>query len=284
MHVILMLLSLAAAWMGRMYTVQGAWQGRWSRTRNQFLLPPCTLLTTAVAILWMGPEGTTLGPWDGWLTYGLAGLFLLWVGAVGLKLAWAVLSVRRQMATYPPVMVLDNPGRLLDSPHPFIAQVGFWRPQLLVSRGLLATLSPQHLEAVLAHEAAHDHYHDTFWFFWLGWMARATGWLPNSALLWRELLALRELRADRWATARVEPLLLAEALVQLSGAAHHLDQEYLCASVVSSPHYLVERVEVLLQQPAPPAPDPCVSWFWLLLPLVPLGMVPFHTHLCLLFC
>jgi Zn-dependent protease with chaperone function len=45
----------------------------------------------------------------------------------------------------------------------------------------------------LAHEQAHAHYRDTFWFFWLNVL---TSWLPHTEALWQEILFLREIRAD----------------------------------------------------------------------------------------
>jgi Zn-dependent protease with chaperone function len=100
---------------------------------------------------------------------------------------------------------------------PFAAQVGVWKPQLVVCRGLLEQLDEEHLRAVLAHEEAHRHYGDTLWMFAVGWLRHLSGWLPNTEVLWQELLTLRELRADRWAAQRVDPLVLGEALVQVVG-------------------------------------------------------------------
>ncbi len=40
---------------------------------------------------------------------------------------------------------------------------------------------------------------DTFWFFWLGWLGRIVPFLPNTEILWQELLTLREIRAAPWA-------------------------------------------------------------------------------------
>lgn len=115
-------------------------------------------------------------------------------------------------------MTLHNTStRSLHTPALFAAQIGFWRPHLVLSQGLFDTLTLTQLEAVITHELAHVHYCDTFWFFWLGCVRRVTGWLPYTETIWQELLLLRELRADSWAAQRVEPepLVLVESLLEV---------------------------------------------------------------------
>ena len=151
---------------------------------------------------------------------------------------------------------------------PFAAQIGFWQPQLVITQGLLDQLSTAQIEAVLTHEQAHLHYRDTFWFFWLGWLRQLTAWLPNTERLWQELLLLREMRADRWAANRVDPLLLAESLLQMAQAPL-LDLENACAANASR---LEERIEALLSEAdtAQPADTARLPWLWVLLAFMPL--------------
>jgi len=280
MHLLMISGVLALCWFVRQGSpAKGSWAARWQRNLTSFLLPPCLLMTTALSILWMGPGGATLSFWDGNLTYGLAWGFLLWAAFEGLKLVWSGIGFLRQVQTYPCVDVQGTACRRLDTVAPFIAQVGFWNPQLLVSQGLLDTLDPEHLEAVLSHEQAHHYYRDTFWFFWLGWLRRITSWLPNTQALWDELLALRELRADSWAAQQVDVFALAESLVLVVNAGPTpVDSELLCAGIALSSNRLEERVEALLAGPESSTSSTLGSFLWLLLVLLPFAALPFHTH------
>ena len=103
----------------------------------------------------------------------------------------------------------------------FSAQVGLWSSglwssELVVSQGLLDHLDDEHLDAVLAHEAGHDYYRDTFLVL-LARVTKAVNLLapPISESLWQELLLLREMRADRWAARSVDTLVLAESLMSV---------------------------------------------------------------------
>jgi Zn-dependent protease with chaperone function len=149
----------------------------------------------------------------------------------------------------------------------------------MVSQGLLQSLTEEQLQAVLTHEHAHLHYRDTFWFFWLGWVNRLTAWLPNSTLLWQELLLLRELRADRWAAQHVDSLVLAETLLQVvrSPLAPH-PNEFLWVAFEEAAlgDRLEQRIDALL---SPGSPSNCQlhHWLWLALGLIPLLTLPLHT-------
>ena len=134
------------------------------------------------------------------------------------EVVWSVWQGWRSLqaiSTYPSMTLHNTSARLLHLPALFAAQIGFWRSHLVLSQGLLDTLTPTQLKAVITHELAHVHYCDTFWFFWLGCVRRVTGWLPYTETIWKELLLLRELRADSWAAQRVEPLVLAESLLEV---------------------------------------------------------------------
>jgi hypothetical protein len=280
MHLLMIGGVLALCWFLRQGSpAKGAWAIRWQRTLTSFLLPPCLLMTTALAILCMGPGGATFSFWDGNVTYGLAWGFLLCAAVEGLKLAWSGVGFLRQVQAYPCVDVQGTSCRCLDTVAPFIAQVGFWNPQLLVSQGLLNTLDQEHLEAVLSHEHAHHYYRDTFWFFWLGWLRRITSWLPNTQALWDELLALRELRADSWAARQVDVFALAESLVLVVNAGPTpVESELLCAGIAQSSNRLEERVEALLAGQEATTNFTLGSFLWLSLMLVPFAALPFHTH------
>jgi Zn-dependent protease with chaperone function len=279
MHLVMILIGLSLAWGLRNYGQRpaGTWSQRWQRALVLFLAPPLSLLMTAIAILWMGPHGRMVWWWEGWLSYGLAIALLGLAVLICLKLGWDGFCTLRRMRQLPIVSVQGQPARLLDTDELYSARVGFWRSELILSQGLLNQLDGEHLQAVLAHEQAHADHHDTFWFFWLGWVRRLTAWLPQTEDLWQELLALRELRADRQAVQTVDPLLLAEALFLVASAPLMVANLVAAFNHQNQADRLSERVEALLSDTEieTAATD---SWplAWLLWVMVPLVVVPFH--------
>jgi Zn-dependent protease with chaperone function len=261
----------------------------WQRPLVAFLLPPMLLFTTAIAVLCMGTEGQMLGLPVGGVGYALAIGFLSWAGGLLLKSLVQGWRSVRQLQAYPQIDLNGVKGRLLQSPILFAAQVGFWQPQLVVSQGLLDTLSSAQLTAVLTHEQAHFHHRDTFWFLGLGWFRQMTAWLPRTDLLWQELLLLRELRADRWAAQQVDPLLLAESLLlvvqhPIADAGQYSKQYseqcniqlYAAFGTASSLDRLEERIEALLDE-SEPASSQKFAWLGLVFSFIPLLTMFFHT-------
>ena len=281
MHLMMILFALGLAWSvrGSWSDSQGEWSRRWQRSLLLFLFPPLLLIMTTVAVLCMGPQGRMVGFSAGWFSYLLALGFFGLVGILGIKQALQGWRSVKQTRTYPQQEFADRFGRVLDTPVLFSALIGFWQPELVVSQGMLNTLAPAHLDAVIEHEQAHYYYRDTFWFFWLGWVRVCTAWLPNTEALWQELLLLRELRADRWAAQKVDPLLLAESLLMVVSYPV-MPMTSVCAafSDVAQTNRLTQRIEALLaESESPPQPKARWSWIWLLLTFLPLATVPFHT-------
>lgn len=279
MHLILLFLGLACAWGVRLLPLRsdGTCHDRWQRALGLFLFPPLLLLMTTLALMCMGPQGQMVRWWEGWFSYTLAIGFLAVAAFLALKLMWEGRRSLQQVRTYPQIKLHGEDTRLLATPMPFMAQVGFWQPELVISQGLLDRFSADHLDAVLTHEHAHAHYRDTFWFFWLGWLRRLTIWLPQTEALWQELLLLRERRADRWAAQTVDTLLLAEALLQMVQAPE-LYSEAICAAFSSATprNRLEERIDALLSVQEESRSATVWQWLWLLLVCLPLATVPFH--------
>lgn len=250
----------------------------WQHPLLAFLLPPLLLLTTGMAVLGMGSQGQMLGVPVGGIGYLLAWGFL---GYAGVTLLWTIGQAWRslhQLQIHSRHNLNGLTGRVLAHSTPFAAQVGFWQSQLVVSQGLLDTLSQEQLEAVLTHEQAHAYYRDTFWFFWLGWLRQVTAWLPQTESLWQNLLLLRELRADRWAAQRVDPLLLAESLLLVVQAPLVNSQE-ICAAFGTDPtlNRLEERIDALLTDAPVIEPQFRSLGLGLLLTLSPFVTVLFHS-------
>ncbi|MBH8574781.1 M56 family metallopeptidase [Nostocaceae cyanobacterium CENA369] len=281
MHLIMILTALAVSGILRcsVYNSHGSWNVRWRRSLFLFLFPPLLIFMTAIALIFMGPQGKMGGVYTGWFSYLLALIFLAFFAVLCIKLAFQGWQSVKSARDCPLINIEGTQVRLLKTEALFAGQIGFWQPELVVSQGLLQTLSPDHVGSVLAHEQGHYNYRDTFWFFWLGWVRSCTAWLPNTEPLWQELLVLRELRADSYAASQVDPLLLAESLLLSVSSTNVISTEICCAGlgVPGVGDRLEQRIEALL---APPEPAPELNWqSWngFLLALLPLVTVIFHT-------
>jgi Zn-dependent protease with chaperone function len=279
MHLVMLITAVFLAWILRLPQIdcRGSYTDRWQRILSQFLFSPLLLLMTAVAIVCMGTQGRMVWRWEGLALYLVALSFLVVCVGLGLQLALEAGRSLRRVRTYPQQQVGSQLGRLLDVPMPFIAQVGFWNPELVVTQGLLDNLESDRVNAILTHEQAHLYYRDTFWFFWLGWMQRMTAWLPNTEALWQELLLLREIRADLWAAQQVDPLLLAESLLWVVRAP--VEQSESCWVAFSCPavrNRLEERIEALLDESLELPQVKVRQFVQLVLALLPLAVIPFH--------
>ncbi len=272
-HLLMLMASLGLALILRLswgwwYSSTASWSVRWYRSLTAFVLPPLLLLSTAIALLWMGPichmaHYQMIHGWQGMLTYSWAAIYLvavvicgLWLGVNGYQAIWQLqrydqvaletASASQVASQFNLPVAGQNTARLVPVALPYVAQIGLWQPELVVSQGLIDQLDDPHLDAVLCHESAHRYYGDTVWFAGLGILRRCGGWLPHTDSLWQELLLLRELRADRWAAQQVDPLLLAEALFTVVSAPMSLD----FGAAFSEPlvrDRLNERVDALLQ-------------------------------------
>jgi Zn-dependent protease with chaperone function len=282
MHLIIIFASLITAWLIRRTapTSTAQFSARFRGVLFVFLFPPLLIFTTAVALLCMGTQGK-MGIWQtGCLSYGLAiGSFIFFTFLL-IKLTYQGLQSINSIRACFQTQLGNQNVRLLETQALFAGQIGFWQSELVISKGLLQSLSPAHLETVIAHEQGHYYYRDTFWFFWLGWIRECTAWLPNTDMLWQELLILREMRADAYAASRVDHLLLAESLLLVvAGQTAPSGIEIFCAALGSSSQgeRLEKRIEALLNLPkSNEAQSNSRLWHHFLLALLPLITVLFH--------
>lgn len=234
----------------------------------------------------MGPHGRMVWVGNDWLSHILAIGCLGFAGLYLLKLTGSSWQMLRQVRTYSTTRLGGKKVRILNLSTPYIAQIGFWQPELVITQGLLDNLGTDHLAAVLAHEQAHYRYRDTFCFFWLGWIRQITIWLPQTEAMWQELLVLRELRADRWASQQTDPLLVAEALLLVVQNTSLFTENFCTAfSQIAPTDRLTQRIDALLAiaelsqistQKRPRSID-LFAWSWLLLGFLPLLAVAFHN-------
>lgn len=279
MHLWAILTVFVVDWIIRQQPISQAnqWSKRWYQALFLFLFPALLLLTTAGTILYMGCHGEMLGVRAGSLGCIISGVLLVFAFGSWLKLAAQGDRSIRQLANYSQQIIGQTIVRILPTDLPYSAQIGFWQSELVVSSGLVEVLDEEHLAAVIAHEQAHLHYRDTFWFFWLGWIRSFTFWLPSTELLWQELLLLRELRADRKAAEAVDFLLLAESLLIVAKAplqpAPAWDVGLNDAQIGDR---LNERIDSLLNETESVPVNQWRNWSWVGLLLLPLLAIPLH--------
>jgi Zn-dependent protease with chaperone function len=280
MHLIMLVIALGIAWYVRKIGTASVcnWEDRWQKALRLFLFSPLLLFTTTLSVIWMGPHGQMASHWEGGLSYSLAIGFLGFALLGWVKLIWQGRRMLQKVQAYPTTTLCGKMVRVINTPNLYSAQVGFWQPELVMSQGLFDTLDDVHLEAVLIHEQAHSHYQDTFWFFWLGWIRQMTAWLPQTEFIWQELLTLRELRADRWASQQTDALLVAEALLLVVSNSLFCPESFGAAFCnVAPPNRFTQRIEALLTEVEPIHPYGLWTWAWLVLTLLPLLAIPFHT-------
>ena len=146
---------------------------------------------------------------------------------------------------------IDPKVRLLDDEEPLAMTVGWWKPTILLSRGLVATVSPGTLDAILAHECAHVRRRDT----WMAALDRlAASLLPRSvaAPLVTRITLAREHACDNIAAESVGgPLTVAKALTEVAAAgvvAPVVGVSIASGSLEARVAYLLEPPEVSLRR------------------------------------
>lgn len=87
--------------------------------------------------------------WGGFALAVFAAAGLSWHFAIGL---WRGVRMRRQ---FDALSSRQTGYRLLDASEPAVFTLGWWRPRVYVSKGLLAGCSVEELAVILAHEQAH---------------------------------------------------------------------------------------------------------------------------------
>ncbi|TVR08524.1 MAG: M56 family peptidase [Phormidium sp. GEM2.Bin31] len=286
MHLLMILMALAIALGLRQGNLNGQpspglslanLEQRWRSGIIALVAPVLLLLTTAIAVLSMGAQGQMVWQGTGLASYFLAWLFLLTALACFLHQGRKLRRTLAQLRQHPKREILGYPCRILDDTALFSAQVGGWNPELTITQGLLDHLDGDRLAAVLAHEEGHRVYRDTFWFFWLGICYRLTLWLPQSDLLWQDLLLLREIRADAWAAQQVDELLLAESLLDVVRAPLRSTASFEAAfSCTAPPSRLEQRIEALLYGIHPGLHFGWQGILQLAWVLLPLTIIPFH--------
>lgn len=170
-------------------------------------------------------------------------------------------AARRAGVSPQRVRVLDH------SPNPAFT-TGLLHPRIYVARSLGATLEPDQLVALLAHEAEHVRRRDPLRLFTMRALAYTLFWIPALRRLASDLADEAEIQADDAAVARASEVALAGALVKLAAWPA---QRLLAAPGFAQQDLLNRRVRRLLGEPVTVGTH--VTWRSLTLALIALALV-----------
>jgi Zn-dependent protease with chaperone function len=136
--------------------------------------------------------------------------------------------------------------RVLEAPYPVACTIGLRRPHILLSTGMIATLSATEIRAVIGHEWGHVMRRDPLRIALLQWCRDALWWLPIVGALVRDSTRVMEDAADDVSVALTnQPLELAAALVKTAKA--QTPPRGSPVPALGGEHVVTERVERLLQ-------------------------------------
>ncbi|MBF2057924.1 MAG: M56 family metallopeptidase [Cyanobacterium sp. T60_A2020_053] len=234
------------------------------------------------AIIAMGYQGKMWGYEATMISYSLACLYLVYGLIIFGKYIADVKKSSAPFTLYSTAKIYEASYQLLPTNLPYAGLITKLKfplisSTLVISQGLIDLLSPEHLQAVIEHEKAHQKHQDPLIFFWLSLCKRITFWLPYNEEIWSDLVLFRELRADATASEKVDFLLLAESLIMVTEAMiNHQEtanNDYICAFTNSR---LQERIEALINQNTAAEK---VNWYqlsWTIIIFIPLLIIPFH--------
>ncbi len=148
--------------------------------------------------------------------------------------------------------------------------VGLWRHHIVLSTGLLATLSAAEIQAVVSHEWGHVRRRDPLRLLLLRWCSQTLWFLPIVRAMARDSARAMEEAADDLAVGLTgQPLELAAVLVKMAQAQVAPARSAIAAHAEDC--VVTERVERLLAV-ASPRPRPPQAWAWVTSGLVALGL------------
>lgn len=207
--------SLAAGALG--YVAAAVWTvllARYARGGDAFLrrlLPLAGLLAGALVLMapaFLLHEPAQADERPGLVASALAAFGLLLLGATVARAVRAFLATRRLVAEWSrdaqEIALPGQPAPAFGIAHsfPVVAVVGVWRPRLFIARPVLQALTPDELQAVVAHEAWHVRAGDNLKRWLMACAPDALRWTP----IHREITAAwhhaAEDAADDIATAR----------------------------------------------------------------------------------
>ena len=156
-------------------------------------------------------------------------------------------TVREWTAAGRPLLGLPLAATHFPHDFPVAALSGFLRPRLLLADRLLLALSPEELEAVVAHELSHLEARDNLKRLLLRAAPDPLAFFATGASLRRAFEEAAEAAADASAAGRVAPLCLAQALVKVATLVPPGARLEMSAATLHREGSLAARVRALLQ-------------------------------------
>lgn len=124
---------------------------------------------------------------------------------------------------------------------------GIIKPYICLPEDAIQKLSPEELNAVIAHEMGHVRYYDLLVTVLIQGLGDLFWFVPGYRWLSRKIDRLREIVADNWAVSSdVEPHFLASALLKLKEIPEGTDRFVLYSAFFREKSLLKERVERLV--------------------------------------
>ncbi|AUC60617.1 Zn-dependent protease with chaperone function [Cyanobacterium sp. HL-69] len=290
MHFLVIFLAIICAYIIRYISQISFFKNKrnWSYSLFFFIAPVLLILMSSIAIVTMGYKGQMWGFQATIISYILAWLCLGFAIINLLIYAIEIKFVSQKIDKFKEKEVLGQKVKILETSFPYAGLMGFSTQEkgflqslnksyLVLSKGLIQLLSKEHLQAVMAHENAHQLHNDPLIFFCLSYCKRITFWLPNNDILWQDLVLLRELRADNTASKSVDFLLLAESLLIVTQTAMKekspLDNSMVCPFINFR---LNERIDALINDDDSFRNFRWYQLSWMLLVFAPFFTIPFH--------
>jgi beta-lactamase regulating signal transducer with metallopeptidase domain len=87
---------------------------------------------------------------------------------------------------------------------PIAMTIGLWKPQIILSTGLMDMLEQSELQAVIEHEKCHMRHRDPLAIFLLSMISKAMWYIPIFAWMADKYPILIELRADKYAIIQMK--------------------------------------------------------------------------------
>lgn len=143
---------------------------------------------------------------------------------------------------------------------PLAMTIGFWRPRIVLSTGLLQLLDEEELEAVVQHERFHLSNRDPLRLMLLYVSASVFWYIPILRSGLEQYRLSREVLADQYAISRLEsPLGLGSALLKLIKKKQDSNGQYSFVYASFAEHSINYRIEKIVN-PSAAVPAWSLSW------------------------
>ncbi|MBA2941714.1 M56 family metallopeptidase [Paenibacillus sp. CGMCC 1.16610] len=208
-------LALSGLVLGQMLLFVGQHLFKWHARYNIFDL--CVILFKNLHI----PAPIALNLVNVVILYTLSAVLLLITRQVFQAMKAKKLVAKHQDATLTlqyrgMYQLAEHQLRIISSKAPTAMTIGFRKPQIILSTGLLDMLDPTELHAVIDHEKCHMKHRDPLAIFLLSIMSKALWYIPIFAWLAKKYPIMIELRADKYAIGQMnQPADLGSALLKL---------------------------------------------------------------------